>query len=206
MMNEWCNDPQGCSICQVFHLVFQPFFPFFVLVIHSAKVVWGSPLYEGPHSWHWTKQESLASEVSHSGGHLGGGSLSILSLVFELADPTPISFHVRCWKDDSYGGVGSRKGPACLGVTYSGSWCIWIWISFHTKAPRKNNTMRWEKKFSVNQVRLINQEEEMLVDPKALMSTQSLLWSQYSLDYNLLKRVGGLLLIKIVLINNRACY
>ena len=51
-------------------------------------------------------------------------SLSILSLVFELADPSLISFHVRCWKDDSYGGVGSRKGPACLGVTCSGSWCI----------------------------------------------------------------------------------
>lgn len=42
-------------------------------------------------------------------------------------------------------------------------------------------------------MRLINWEEEILVDTKALMSTQSLLWNQYFFDYNLLKSVGVLL-------------
>ena len=56
--------------------------------------------------------------------------------------------------------------------------------------------IQWDEnknKVSVNQMRLINQEEEILIDTKALMSTQSLLWNQYFLDYNLLKSVGVLL-------------
>lgn len=46
--------------------------------------------------------------------------------------------------------------------------------TFWNKIPGKRNTIKWEKKVAVNQVRLINQEEEMPVDPKALMSTRSL--------------------------------
>ena len=49
------------------------------------------------------------------------------------------------------------------------------------------------KNVSINQKKLINQEEEILVDTKALMNTQSLPWNQYFLDYNLLKSVGVLL-------------
>lgn len=68
--------------------------------------------------------------------------MSVLALVFELADPSPISFQMRCWKDDSSGGVESRKDPGCLGVTYSGSWCMHLNVNtLDTKVPRTNNTM-----------------------------------------------------------------
>lgn len=41
------------------------------------------------------------------------------------------------------------------------------------------NTMKWEKKIFVNYTLLINQEGKIPVDPKALVSSQSLfLWSQ----------------------------
>lgn len=53
--------------------------------------------------------------------------------------------------------------------------------------------MKIFKNVSINQKKLINQEEEKLVDTKALMNTQSLPWNQYFLDYNLLKSVGVLL-------------
>lgn len=121
-------------------------------------------------------------------------SLSGLSTAFELADPSLISFHVRGWKDDSCRKLASRKGPCCWVSPTQGAGVLELELPLPQKHQEKwYDRMKILKNVSINQKKLINQEEEILVETKALMNTQSLPWNQYFLDYNLLKSVGVLL-------------